>query len=173
MLTRLYDWLNVPPGALVKPKDPLEYLDKLRFHQRVKIGRRLRVGPDERGSQIWTDGACSGNPGPGGWGAILSYGEREKELCGGEPLTTNNRMELMAAIAALEALKRPCAVDLHTDFAVFAAGRHRLAAHLEAQRLAHRRPQAGQERGPLAAARRRRCATRSNGSGSRAMRATN
>jgi ribonuclease HI len=65
--------------------------------------------------EIWTDGACSGNPGPGGWGAILRYGAREKELCGGEALTTNNRMELLAAIGALEALSRPCAVDLHTD----------------------------------------------------------
>ena len=64
---------------------------------------------------IWTDGACSGNPGPGGWGAILSYGAREKELFGGEAHTTNNRMELMAAISALEALSRACAVDLHTD----------------------------------------------------------
>ena len=64
---------------------------------------------------IHTDGACSGNPGPGGWGAILSFGDREKELKGGEPNTTNNRMELMAAISALEALKRPCRVDLHTD----------------------------------------------------------
>ena len=65
--------------------------------------------------QIWTDGACSGNPGPGGWGAILIYNGVEKEFCGGEPLTTNNRMELMAAISALEALTRPCAIDLHTD----------------------------------------------------------
>lgn len=64
---------------------------------------------------IWTDGACSGNPGPGGWGAILRFGEVEKELSGGEPLTTNNRMELMAAIMALEALTRPCAIDLYTD----------------------------------------------------------
>ena len=64
---------------------------------------------------IHTDGACSGNPGPGGWGAILSYGEHEKELKGGEPHTTNNRMELMGAIAALEALKRPSTVELHTD----------------------------------------------------------
>ena len=64
---------------------------------------------------IWTDGACSGNPGPGGWGAILRYGGHEKELCGGEALTTNNRMELMAAIAALEALSRPCRVELHTN----------------------------------------------------------
>ena len=64
---------------------------------------------------IHTDGACSGNPGPGGWGAILSFGDHEKELKGGEPHTTNNRMELMAAISALEALKRPCMIDLHTD----------------------------------------------------------
>jgi ribonuclease HI len=64
---------------------------------------------------IYTDGACSGNPGPGGWGAILRAGEHEKELWGGEPLTTNNRMELMAAIQALEALKKPCVVELHTD----------------------------------------------------------
>jgi ribonuclease HI len=65
--------------------------------------------------QIWTDGACSGNPGPGGWGAILTFNGAEKEFSGGEPATTNNRMELTAAISALEALTRPCAVDLHTD----------------------------------------------------------
>jgi ribonuclease HI len=64
---------------------------------------------------IHTDGACSGNPGPGGWGAILAFGNREKEIKGGEAMTTNNRMELMAAISALETLKRPCLVDLHTD----------------------------------------------------------
>jgi ribonuclease HI len=65
--------------------------------------------------QIFTDGACSGNPGPGGWGAIIRFGRREKELKGGEPLTTNNRMELTAAISALEALTRSCSVDLYTD----------------------------------------------------------
>ena len=64
---------------------------------------------------IYTDGACSGNPGPGGWGAILIHRGREKELSGGEALTTNNRMELTAAIAALEGLSRPCSVDLFTD----------------------------------------------------------
>ena len=64
---------------------------------------------------IFTDGACSGNPGPGGWGAILRSGVHERELQGGEAATTNNRMELMAAIAALEALKRPSKVRLHTD----------------------------------------------------------
>ena len=64
---------------------------------------------------IWTDGACSGNPGPGGWGAVLRYGETEKELSGAEAATTNNRMELSAAIEALNALKRPAQVRLHTD----------------------------------------------------------
>lgn len=76
------------------------------------------TSPTEAGLKtvdIFTDGACSGNPGPGGWGAILRYGEVEKELYGGEPATTNNRMELMAAIMALEALKKPVTVRLFTD----------------------------------------------------------
>ena len=64
---------------------------------------------------IFTDGACSGNPGPGGWGALLRYGDTEKELSGGELETTNNRMEMMAAIKALESLKRPVQVELYTD----------------------------------------------------------
>ena len=64
---------------------------------------------------IHTDGACSGNPGPGGWGVVLSYGGRSRELCGGEADTTNNRMEMMAAIRALEALTRSVDVRLHTD----------------------------------------------------------
>ncbi len=64
---------------------------------------------------IWTDGACSGNPGPGGWGAILRFGTHEKELSGGEAQTTNNRMELTAAIMALETLTRPCEINLYTD----------------------------------------------------------
>ncbi len=64
---------------------------------------------------IYTDGACKGNPGPGGWGAWLKAGAHEKELFGGEPDTTNNRMELLAVIKALEALKRPCAVTIWTD----------------------------------------------------------
>ncbi|MDX2263656.1 MAG: ribonuclease HI [Hyphomicrobiales bacterium] len=64
---------------------------------------------------IYTDGGCSGNPGPGGWGAVLMYGAHRKEISGGEPLTTNNRMELTAAIEALRALKRPSRVELHTD----------------------------------------------------------
>lgn len=64
---------------------------------------------------IWTDGACKGNPGLGGWGALLRQGKHEKSLYGGEPDTTNNRMELMAVIMALQALKRPCQVVVHTD----------------------------------------------------------
>jgi ribonuclease HI len=71
---------------------------------------------------IFTDGACSGNPGPGGWGAILMSGTHRKELAGGEAATTNNRMELFAAIAALEALKRASKVDLHTDSAYLRNG---------------------------------------------------
>ena len=65
--------------------------------------------------EIHTDGACSGNPGPGGWGVVLRFGKRTRELSGGEPDTTNNRMELTAAIEALDALRRPVAVRLHTD----------------------------------------------------------
>ena len=70
---------------------------------------------DKHKVEIFTDGACSGNPGPGGWGAILRSGKHEREICGGETETTNNRMELMAAIRALEALKQRSAVVLHTD----------------------------------------------------------
>ena len=65
--------------------------------------------------EIWTDGACKGNPGPGGWGVLLKLGAIEKTLHGGEPLTTNNRMEMLAVIEALGALKRPCKVLLHVD----------------------------------------------------------
>lgn len=64
---------------------------------------------------IYTDGACSGNPGPGGWGAILQYGTAEKEISGGSSMTTNNKMELMGVIAALELLREPCQVDLYSD----------------------------------------------------------
>ena len=77
--------------------------------------RQATTSPARPAVEIFTDGACSGNPGPGGWGAILRSRGVEKELSGGEPATTNNRMELMAAIAALEALKRPCRVRLYTD----------------------------------------------------------
>ena len=70
---------------------------------------------EQKKVEIFTDGACSGNPGPGGWGALLRYGDIEKELYGGEPETTNNRMEMMAAIMALESLKRPSKIELTTD----------------------------------------------------------
>jgi ribonuclease HI len=73
---------------------------------------------------IFTDGACSGNPGPGGWGAVMISGSHRKEICGGELATTNNRMELMAAIRALESLKKPCRVELHTDSKYVQTGIH-------------------------------------------------
>jgi ribonuclease HI len=76
------------------------------------------MSPEDKSTsiiEIWTDGACSGNPGPGGWGALLKKGDFEKELFGGEKDTTNNRMELMATIKALEALKKPSIVTLYTD----------------------------------------------------------
>ena len=84
------------------------------------IGQRIHASMNDAPNhkphiEIHTDGACSGNPGPGGWGALLRYGSTEKELSGGEPLTTNNRMELLAAICALESLSKPCKVDLYTD----------------------------------------------------------
>ncbi|WP_374309546.1 ribonuclease HI [Dongia sp.] len=75
----------------------------------------MTTAPDLKTVDVFTDGACSGNPGPGGWGAILRYGAIEKELSGGEAATTNNRMELMAAIAAIEAMKATTHVRLHTD----------------------------------------------------------
>jgi ribonuclease HI len=77
------------------------------------LGRNSLCGMDE--AVIYTDGACSGNPGPGGWGAVLRYGTVVKELHGGDRATTNNRMELLAAISALEALSRPVSVQLYTD----------------------------------------------------------
>ena len=119
LLTRTYDLINTDANALVRTKDPNEYLRKLRFHQRVKSYRDYGLGRLEDGARpkvvIHTDGACSGNPGPGGWGAILESGAHRKELKGGEALTTNNRMELTAAIKALEALKAPSEVELYTD----------------------------------------------------------
>ena len=76
----------------------------------------ITPGPNSQQTvEVWTDGGCKPNPGPGGWAAILRYGEHERELSGAEPQTTNNRMELTAATEALETLKRPCRVVLHTD----------------------------------------------------------
>ena len=95
--------------------------------------------------EIYTDGACRGNPGAGGWGAVLRYRGRERELFGGEADTTNNRMELTAAIRALEALQRRCRVSHLHGLAVCARWHHDLVARLETPRLEDRRPQAGQE----------------------------
>ena len=79
-------------------------------------GRLRPAGqPDHGVVEIFTDGACSPNPGPGGWGAVLLYGRHRREICGGAPATTNNRMEIMAAIRGLESLTRPCDVHVHTD----------------------------------------------------------
>jgi len=81
------------------------------------LKRAAEAASETEGSTInvYTDGACKGNPGPGGWGAVLEFDGREREIYGGEPATTNNRMELTAVIEALSALKRPCRVVLHTD----------------------------------------------------------
>jgi ribonuclease HI len=81
----------------------------------VKLDGHAAASHEGPQVEIWTDGACKGNPGPGGWGALLRHGDREKELCGGERHTTNNRMELTAVIEALASLKRRCNVVLHTD----------------------------------------------------------
>ncbi len=81
--------------------------------------------------EIHTDGACKGNPGPGGWGAWLAFGGREKELFGGELLTTNNRMEMTAVIRALEQLKRPCKVKVYTDSVYVQKGNDRMDSRLE------------------------------------------
>lgn len=85
--------------------------------RRAQSGGKPKAQQNESGSavHIYTDGACKGNPGPGGWGALLLYGSREKELFGGETLTTNNRMELMAVIEALKSLTRRCQIVVHTD----------------------------------------------------------
>lgn len=83
--------------------------------------------------ELFTDGACSGNPGPGGWGAILRFNGVEKELSGGEALTTNNRMEMLAAIRGLEALKKPCIVALYTDSKYLQQGVHEWMAGWKAK----------------------------------------
>ena len=100
--------------------------------------------------QLFTDGACSGNPGPGGWGAILRYKGQEKELSGGEPMTTNNRMELLAAIEGLSALKQPCRVTLTSDSKVPGGCRNEgLGVRLAEKRLEKKRQQPRPECGPV------------------------
>ena len=85
----------------------------INWHKRWKRHKQRKKGM--KTVTVYTDGACSGNPGPGGWGAILMYGPHKKELSGGEAQTTNNRMELTGVITALEALKEPCTVELYSD----------------------------------------------------------
>lgn len=102
---------------------------------------------------IYTDGACSGNPGPGGWGAILSYNGVEKELSGGAAETTNNRMELLGAISALEALKEPCRVTLYTDSQYLVnAVKQGWAVRWRKKRLDAQQKRPGVEFGPVGAA---------------------
>ena len=137
LLTRAYDWLNQTAGALVTVKDPAEYVAKAAFHRdhnllegidmRRKKGRKtpqlspLVTSPETAtiavppGIHIYTDGACSGNPGPGGWGVYMVMEGMESSRCGGEQNTTNNRMEMMAAIEALRALPDGTALTLYTD----------------------------------------------------------
>ena len=103
-----------------------------------------------QGVSIWTDGACSGNPGPGGWGAVLRYGGHEKELKGGEALTTNNRMELTAAIEALCSLKRSCEVVLHTDSQYLRGGVTGWINSWKSNGWRTAGQKTSQERGPLA-----------------------
>ncbi len=109
--SRAQDWIDTPADALVTRKDPMD------FYAAAGILSARRGGAVYRMKQveIFTDGACKGNPGPGGWGALLRMGKHEKELSGGEPDTTNNRMEMTAAIRALQRLIEPCEVTLHTD----------------------------------------------------------
>ena len=154
LLTRLFDWLNVPAGALVVPKDPLEYYTKLRFHRSVgdaraygSAGEREAAGGDLDGRRLL------GQSRAGRLGRNLSTWPREG-IKAVKPLTTNNRMELTAAIAALEALKRP-RESTSTPTRNISAAASRLDRRLEAERLAHRRPEAGEERRSLAEARRR------------------
>jgi homoserine kinase type II len=120
LLTRAHDWLHTSSNALVHRKDPTEYLRRLRFHRTVRAAREYGLEASRRMAgkpsvTAFTDGACAGNPGPGGWGVIVEVDGQRKELTGGEATTTNNRMELMAAISALESLDQPSRVDIHTD----------------------------------------------------------
>ena len=152
----------------------MEYFRKLRFHQAVKSVRDYGIdGMSEPHVVIHTDGACSGNPGPGGWGAILAFGDHEKELKGGEAHTTNNRMELMARDRGAGSAQAAVPGRPPHRQPVPARRHHEMDPRLEAQRLEHRRQEAGQERRPLAAARRgARAPQRATGTGCAATPAT-
>mgnify|MGYP003564121664 CR=1 FL=1 len=104
-------------ARLVWPRNGSKNKAQRQTRLKVKLNMAGTADMTETASavEIWTDGACKGNPGAGGWGVLLKRNQHEKTLCGGEPNTTNNRMELQAVIEALRALKRPCRVILHTD----------------------------------------------------------
>lgn len=125
LLTRAFDWLNQTPGAVVRVKDPGEFLARMEhFAAHPDVLRTLAAQTavssplpteDKTMLKIYTDGACSGNPGPGGWGVLIMDGTESRTLCGGEPETTNNRMELTAAIEALRTAPNGAQIDLYTD----------------------------------------------------------
>ena len=124
----------------------------------MKHAKSVALASDRSGSgrgrrtvEIWTDGACKGNPGPGGWGALLKYGDHERELFGGESATTNNRMELTAVIEALGSLKRRCRVVLHTDSQYVQLGITEWLPNWVRRGWKTADQQAGEERRPVAA----------------------
>ena len=153
MLTRLYDWLTIPDGALVQKRDPMEYIRKLRFHRQIGSARGIR-NPVMKRVEIFTDGACSGNPGPGGWGAILRYNGATKELSWRRG--RDHQQPHGADGGDRGAERAEGAVrgrSLHRQ--QLRQGRHRrLDRRLEAQRLEDRRQEAGEERRAVAGARR-------------------
>ena len=134
-----------------------QHLGEVHGYRQHPQQRKSSFMSDEKVT-IHTDGACSGNPGPGGWGAVLQYGDTVKELKGGEQLTTNNQMELTAAIEALNALKRPCPVELHTDSNYVKDGLTKWIHGWKKNGWKTRRQEAGQECRAMAGARRRRAA---------------
>ena len=115
LLTRLHDWLHQVEGAQVNVKDPLVYRDLLLFHRGEALTSNVASSKEFDMTEIYTDGACSGNPGPGGWGVLILQNGTEEELCGGDLETTNNRMEMLAAIEGLKATKDEKQIRLYTD----------------------------------------------------------
>lgn|GEM_PF-26750 len=115
LLTRLYDWLHQVEGAQVKVKDPLVYRELLTFHRNQGSSRQKQQSQGLNMIEMYTDGACSGNPGPGGWGVLILCDKGEEELYGGDLDTTNNRMEMLAAIEGLKATRDHKAIRLYTD----------------------------------------------------------
>ena len=170
LLTRAYDWLNTPKDALVSRKNPLEYVRRLRFHQGVRsiadYGLEEAPMSERDAGRDLHRRRLLGKSGPRRLGRDPDLRRHRKEISGGEAVTTNNRMELMAAISALEALKQPSRVELHTDSEYVKNGITAVDPRLEDERLADGRQEAGEERRAVAAARRgARSATRSTGVG--------